>query len=225
MNVQVVVGHRLLHLGTQQVVIHEGFGRLAGEFHHHASRCVGIHVGILTGHIVRLDIDDLQENVTCLRLAGDAALVAVGDVFLCHILAATLHQLHLHGILNRLHRHLRVASESDMIGDLADQLFVLPLIGMEHRLTDCGDNLILVEAHDAAISFDYGLYHFYCCKFDYLDDAKIACRPISYPFWKTFSRLKNVKSFVINLLKNILENFVLCIVFKLFDTRGREVAV
>ena len=158
-NVQVVVGHRLLHLGTQQVVIHEGFGRLAGEFHHHASRCVGIHVGILTGHIVRLDIDDLQENVTCLRLAGDAALVAVGDVFLCHILAATLHQLHLHGILNRLHRHLRVATESDMIGDLANQLLVLPLIGMEHCLTDGRHNLILVEAHDAAISFDYGLYH------------------------------------------------------------------
>ena len=158
-DVQVIVAHSLLGLVAQQVIVHERFGRLAGKLHHHACRRVGIHVGILARHIVALDVDDFQEHVACLRLTGYAPLVTVGNVFLCHILAATLHQFHLHHVLNGLHGHLRLSTESHVVGYLTDEVHIFPLVRMQHGFTDGGGNFLFIEADNASVALHYGLNH------------------------------------------------------------------
>ena len=129
-HMQVVVAHGITALLRQQVVIDKGLGALRGELHHHTGRCVSVHVRVLAGHVVVLDVDDLQEHITGLGLPGNATLVTVGDVFLCHILAGTLHQLHLHGILDVLDGHLRLPVHVDMVSDHLDEALVLTLVGM-----------------------------------------------------------------------------------------------
>ena len=116
-NVQVVVLHGVAALGRQQVVVDKRLGGLRGELHHHAGRRVGIHIGILAGDVVRLHVHDVQKHVARLGLTGYGALVAVGDVFLCDVLAGALHQLHLDHVLNLLHGHLRVAVLGHVVGD------------------------------------------------------------------------------------------------------------
>ena len=158
-DVDVVARHSVPDLLGEQVVVDKRLGRLAGKLHHHAGRGVGIHVGVLTRHVVRLDVDDLEEDVPRLGLARYAPLVAVGDVTLCDILAAALHQLHLDHVLYRLDRHLRRATKRDVIRDLVDQPGILALVRVQHRLADGRSNLLLVESDNAPVALDHCLYH------------------------------------------------------------------
>ena len=105
-NMQIVVLHGVTYLLRQQVVVNERLCGLRGKLHHHSSGSVGIHICVLTRYIVVLDVHNVEEHGTGLGLACDAALVAILDVLLCHILALALHQLHLHGILYGLYGHL-----------------------------------------------------------------------------------------------------------------------
>ena len=159
MNVQIVVLDRLFHLFAQQVVVYERFGGLAGKLHHHASRRVGIHVGILAGQVVGLDIDDLQEHVTRFSLTGNAALVTVSDIFLRHILTAAFHQFHFHGILNLFHRHLYLSTVSHVFAYQMNQLFILTGLGMYHGLTYGITDFPGIEPHNAPVPFHNCLYH------------------------------------------------------------------
>ena len=157
--VQVVVLHGIATLLAQQIVVDEGFRRLRGKLHHHAGRGVGIHVGVFARDIIIFDVHDVQEHVARLGLAGDAALVAVGDVLLGHILAARLHQLHLHRVLYLLHRHLTVATLGDVIGNLIQQALILTLVGVKHSLTDGSHDLLLIKSHNASVTLYYCLNH------------------------------------------------------------------
>ena len=105
-DVQVVPLHGIQDLFAQQVVVYKRLGGFAGKLHHHACRCVGIHVGVFAGDVVGLDVDDFQKHVACLGLAGDAALVAVGNVFLGNVLAAAFHQFQFDHILDGFYGHL-----------------------------------------------------------------------------------------------------------------------
>ena len=169
-DVQIVVLHGLAHLLGEQVVVDEGLGGLAGELHHHAGGGVGVHVGVLARHVVVLDVDDLQEHVARLGLAGHGAGRAVADVVLGHVGARALHQLVLHEVLNLLHRHLALALHGNAVGDLLDQGGILTAVGGEHGLTNGCGNLLLVEAYDTSVSLKYSLNHsgFYFLGFIYL---------------------------------------------------------
>ena len=80
-------------------------------------------------------------------------------VFLCHVLAARLHQFHLDRILYLLYRHLTVTTLGDMVSDLVQQALILTFVGMEHCLTNCRHDFLFIETHNAAISFYYCLDH------------------------------------------------------------------
>ena len=54
------------HVFIEKIVIDERLGGLAGELHHHACRCIGIHVGILAGDVVLLGTDNLLKHLACL---------------------------------------------------------------------------------------------------------------------------------------------------------------
>ena len=160
-DMEVVVFDRVADILAQEIVIDEGLGRLAGEFHHHACRRVGVHVGVFARDVVRFDVDNLEEHVPRLGFAGDAALVAVGDVFLGNVLAAAVHQFQFDGILNVLYRHLRTALESDAVRDLADQLDILARWGMQHSFADSCGYLFFIKTDDASVSFYYCLNHLF----------------------------------------------------------------
>ena len=158
-NMQVVVFHCLTTLVGEQIVVNERLRGFRSKLHHHTCRCIGIHIGILTCHIIILDVHDIEEHLTRLGLSGHRALVAIGNILLSHILAARLHQFHLDGILNLLYRHLALTTLSDMVGNLIQESLVLTLVGMNHGLTDGSHNLLLVEAHNASVTLYYCLNH------------------------------------------------------------------
>ena len=158
---QIVMCHSVTTLFRQQVVIDERLRGLRCKLHHHACRGVGIHIGILAGDIIILDVHDVEEHVARLGLTSHRTLMAVGDVALSHVLAARLHQLHLNGILNLLDGHLTLAFLGDMIGNLVQQALVFSLVGMEHGLADGSHNLLLVEANDASVAFYNCLNHIF----------------------------------------------------------------
>ena len=153
-DVDVAFADGFLDLGREQIVVHEGLRRLARELHHHARGRVGIHVRVLARDVVRLRLDDLEEDVARLRLAGDVALLTVGDVFAGDVLALRLHQLVFHEILNRLDGHRLVALIGDALRDLLRQRNVFAEVGREHRLLNGGDDLVRVKADLAAVAFD-----------------------------------------------------------------------
>ncbi len=157
--VQVVVLHGVAALVREQVVVDEGLGGLRRKLHHHARRRVGVHVGILARHVVRLDVDDVQKHVARLGLAGYRPLVAIGYVLRRHVLAARLHQLHLHHVLYLFHRHLAVAALRYVVRYLVQQAFVLAPVGVHHGLAYGSHNLLLVESNDASVSLYNCLYH------------------------------------------------------------------
>ena len=109
-DVQIVMLHSIATLFRKQIVIDERLRGLRGKLHHHASRRIGIHICILTCDIIVLDVHDIEEHLTGLRLTRYGTLMAIGNIFLSHILTARFHQLHLNGILNLLHSHLTVAT-------------------------------------------------------------------------------------------------------------------
>ena len=158
-DVQVVVAYSLLHLIAQQIVVHERLCGLAGELHHHTGRSVGIHVGILAGDVVVLDVYYLQEDVASLCLTGNGTRTTVLNVYSGNVRTAGFHQLVFHHILDLLHGHLRLASHADAVGNLRYQLVVFSGICGKHCLTDSGRYLLLVETDNASVSFKYCLYH------------------------------------------------------------------
>src|SRR3712207_969293 len=158
----VVMFHGVAHVFRQKIVVNERFGRFRGKLHHHAGRRVGIHVGILTSDVVGLNVHNIQEHVTRLSLAGNGTLVAILDISLGHILSRTAHQLYFHSVLNSLDGHLRLSFIYNVAGDFLYQILVLTLLGVQHRLTDGGHDLLFVEANYATITLYYGLYHFLC---------------------------------------------------------------
>ena len=85
--------------------------------------------------------------------------MAVGNVLLGHILAARLHQFHLHGILNLFYGHLTFPTLGDMVSDLIQQALVLSLVGMDHRLTDGSHDFLLIKAHNTPVALYYCLDH------------------------------------------------------------------
>ena len=158
-DVQIVVFYGVAALFREQIVVDEGFGGLARELHHHARRRVGVHIGILARNVVVLDVHDVEEHLTGLGLAGDGALVAVGDILLSHVLTAGLHQLELDGILNLLDGHLTIAALCDAVSDLIEQAFVFAFIGMEHGLADGGHDFLFIESYNAPVALYYCLDH------------------------------------------------------------------
>ena len=159
MDVQVVVTHCPQRFFRKQIVVHERFGRFRCELHHHAGRRIGIHVGILTGHVVRFRFHYFKKHFTCLCLAGNAALVTIGDVALCHFLSRRSHQFHFHHVLNLFYGRLFLAPEFNAVDNLINEDFILAGVCRQHCLADGGGNLLAVKAHDATISLDYCLYH------------------------------------------------------------------
>ena len=87
-DMQIVVLHSVATVLRQQIVVDEGLRRLRGELHHHTCRCVGVHVCILARHVVVLNVHDIEEHLARFGLTCHTALVAIGDVLLCHVLAA-----------------------------------------------------------------------------------------------------------------------------------------
>ena len=159
-DVQVVVLHGLACLVAQEVVVDEGFCRLAGKLHHHASWRVGIHVGVLARHVVVLDVDNLEEDVTRLGPTCYGPLMSVGDILLCHIFSLALHQLHFDAVLYVLHRHLWFAVDRDVVCYLLNEAFVITLLSMQHGLADGSHDFLFVETNDAPVALYYCLYHF-----------------------------------------------------------------
>ena len=155
------MAYSLNHLLAQEEIVHERLCCLARELHHHSGRSVGVHVRVLACDIIRLDVDDLLEYVTGLRIAGNAALVTVSDVLLGNILTATLHELQLHHILDCLDTHLRISLERDTVSNLTDERHVLTLVGVQHGLTDSRDNLFFIEADNTSVALHNSLNHIY----------------------------------------------------------------
>ena len=196
MDMQVVVFHSLTTLLTQQIVVDEGLRGLRGKLHHHTCRGVGIHIGILTCHIVVLDVHDIEEHLTGLGLTSHTTLMTVGDVLLGHVLSTRVHQLHLHSILNLFHGHLTIATLGNMVSNLIQESLVLTLIGVEHGLTNSSHYLLLVKAHNTSVTLYYCLNHsfkkFLVDAFS-IPFAKIQRIIESLPKRKTILQLINVK--------------------------------
>ena len=159
MYVQAILAYGLSAFFAQQVVVNEWFSRFARKLHHHSGRRVGVHVGVFARNVVVFHVDNLQEHVARFGLSCHAALVSIGNVSPSHIFAATLHQFHLHLVLDVFHRHLRFSHKSDAVCYLLNQSFVFAFIGVEHRFAYGGHYLLLVKAHNASVSLYNCLYH------------------------------------------------------------------
>ena len=158
---QIVVLHRPQSLLREQIIIHKRLGGLRRKLHHHTRRGIGIHICVLACHIVRLRLNDLEEHLAGLCLAGNTTAVTICDVALCHLLAGRLHKLHLDHILNILHRDLLATTILNSINNFIYKDFILTVFGRKHRLTYGGCNLLAVKTHNATISFYYSLYHIF----------------------------------------------------------------
>ena len=161
MNVEVVFAHCLSGFLAEQVVVDEGLGSLACKLHHHASRCVGVHVGILSGDVVLLSLDDFLKHVGSFCFPGHIALVPVVDVGSCHLLAGTFHEFQLHLVLNGLHTHLALAAGTYAVGDALYQAFVFTRFGGQHGFAYSCLYFLFVISHHAPIAFHNSLYHLY----------------------------------------------------------------
>ena len=144
-NMDIIVTDRLSDFLTQEIVVDKRLCGLAGEFHHHAGRCVRIHIGILACDIRTFDVYNVKKHVAGLCLARNRPLVAVLNVFLSHIFSAAAHQLALHGILNLLHAHLLLTMQGDKAGDAFSQTGILASLRVLHRLADGSHNFHLIE--------------------------------------------------------------------------------
>ena len=156
----VVVQDGVTNFLAEEVVVNEWFCSFRSKFHHHAGRSVGIHVGVFTGDVIVLGIHDAHEHIACLCLAGNVTLVAVCDVLLCHVLAGTLHELHLDGILDGFYAHLVLATIAYMISDFLNKSFIFTLVCVQHGFTYGSHDFLLIETNNASVTLYYSLYHF-----------------------------------------------------------------
>ena len=161
MDVQVVVAQCPECIFREEIIVYERLGGFRRELHHHACRSIGIHVGVFAGHVVRLGIDDFQEHLACLGLAGNASLVAIGNVALGHLLARRCHQFQFHHVLDFFDRLLFLSLVLDTVHYLVDEDIVLAIFGRQHSLANGSSNLLAVESHDTTIAFYNCQYHIY----------------------------------------------------------------
>ena len=164
---QIVMLYCITAFGRQQIVVNEGLGALGGKLHHHTGWSVGIHIGILTGDIIVLDVHDIEEHITGLCLTGNRTLVAIGDIALGYILTTRLHQLHLNSILDFLNRHLRTTLGCNTVGNGLEQSFVFTLLGTQHGLTDSSHDFLFIKTHNAPVALYNSLYHIIITVFSY----------------------------------------------------------
>ena len=161
-DMDVTVAHGVAGLLCEQVVVDKWLGGLRGKFHHHACRRVGVHVGVLAGDIGALCLDDFMKHVAGLGAARDAALVAVCDIALGHLLAGAVHKLELDQILDILDGHALRAARADAVGDFVDERLILAKLCGEHGLADGSFDFLFVIAYYASVALYYGLYHGVC---------------------------------------------------------------
>ena len=159
MYVQIVATHGVFCFGCKQIVIYKWLCSLAGKFHHHSCRRVGVHICIFTRDVVVFCLNDFKENVACLSTACSVSLVAICNVFLCHLFARAAHQFKLHLVLDFLYRHTLLSTCPDTVGYALYQCLVFAFFGLEHRFAYCSLYLLFVVAHYSAITFHYYLYH------------------------------------------------------------------
>ena len=133
----IIVLYSLFHLGGEKIVVDERFGGLAREFHHHACRRKSVFM-LAFSRVMSLFLasDDFEKHVAGLGPAGNGALVAVGDVAACHILARGVHQFILHAVLDFFDGHPVASSHAYAVGDFLNQGLVLAHLGSEHGF--CG---------------------------------------------------------------------------------------
>ena len=156
---QIIILNSRSHFFAQQIIIHKRLSCFAGELHHHTGRRIRIHISILAGNIVRLDIDNLQKHIPCLCFPGNASLIPISNIFLSYILAAAVHKFHFYSILYIFHRHLRRTFKRNAVRYLADQLHIFSHLSMQHSFSNSRSYLFLVETNDTSVSFDYCLNH------------------------------------------------------------------
>ena len=157
--VQSVLTNGLSAFFAQQIVVNERLSGFARKLHHHSGWRISVHVGVFARNVVIFHVDNLQKHVVRLGLSGHAALVSIGNVSPSHIFAATLHQFHLHLVLDVFHRHLRFSHKSDAVCYLLNQSFVFAFVGVEHRFAHGSHYFLLVKAHNASVSLYNCLYH------------------------------------------------------------------
>ena len=158
-DVDIAVCNSFTHIFGQKALVHIGLCCLRGKLHHHTGRGVGIHIGILAGDIVGLRVNDALEDFPALRLAGEVALVAVGDILLRHLFARALHKLHLDAVLDFLNAHLFPAVVGNLVGDLGCEHYIFTFLGDCHCFQYGCNNLLVVELDCAAVSFNNAFYH------------------------------------------------------------------
>ncbi len=103
-----------------------------------------------------------MKHVAGLGAARDAALVAVCDIALGHLLAGAVHKLELDQILDILDGHALRAARADAVGDFVDERLILAKLCGEHGLADGSFDFLFVIAYYASVALYYGLYHGVC---------------------------------------------------------------
>ena len=152
-DVDVVVGYSLAHGVAQEALVHIALGGLRGKFHHHARGRVRVHVGVFSGDIVGLGLDNGLEDFVTFGLSCDVTFVAVTDVLLGHLLAGAVHQVVLNHFLDFFHGHDIFVQLGDSLGNLGGEDDILTGIGHIHGLQDGGNNLLVVEIYTATVTF------------------------------------------------------------------------
>ena len=158
-DVDVVAGNGLTHGVTEEAFVHIALGGFRSELHHHARRGVCVHVGVFTGDVVGLGLDDGLENLVGLGLAGKVALVAVADILLGNLLAGAVHEVALNYVLDFLNGHLFLGKQGDVVGNLGGKHNILTVFGDIHGLEDGGHYLLVVEFDATSIALEYTFYH------------------------------------------------------------------
>ncbi len=158
-DVDIAVVDSLTHLGREQIVVHKRLGGLAGKFHHHAGRRVGVHIGVLACDVVVFSLDNLKKHVASLGSTCDRTLVAIGDVTFGNFFAGRVHQLELYAVLYLLDSHLLTACHGYDVGYTCYERLVLAHLGCQHSLTNCSLDFFFIIADDTSVALNHCMYH------------------------------------------------------------------
>ncbi len=158
-DMKIIMADSLACFLRKKIVVNKRLCSLACEFHHHTGRRVGVHVCILTRDVVVFRLDNLMEHIAGLGLAGNAALVAVGNVAFGHFLAGAVHEFKLHHVLNLFDRHPLIAVRAYTVGYFLDKGLVFTKLCGEHGLADGRLDFFFVITDDSAVAFYNCLYH------------------------------------------------------------------